>query len=129
MKMIGMGHIAVNTGNFQESLKFYRDILGFEEISTTNWGDFDMTMLGMPDGGAIELFDYGLRADRAQSDNSVVGYRHFALLVEDVDGWEAKLKENGIEISMAPVEMPVLGIKGLMCLDPDGVEVELYEPL
>jgi len=129
MKIRGMGHIAVNSGNFQESLKFYRDILGLIEESRIDCGEFSITNLRMPDGGILELFDYGARTGRAQSDNSAVGYRHFAFLAEDVDGWEKKLKENGVEISLAPVEMPDLGIKGMLCRDPDGTEVELYEPL
>ena len=129
MKMKGMGHIAINTGNFQESLKFYRDIMGLQEESTFEMEEFNLTNLRMPDGGLLELFDYGMRADRAQSDKSAVGYRHFAFLVEDVDAWHSKLIENGVEITMAPLEMPDLKIKGMLCLDPDGIEVELCEPL
>jgi len=127
--MKGMGHIAINTGNFQESLKFYRDILGLKEEFSVDWDEFKMTTLSMPDGGLLELFDYGMRKDRAQSDNSAVGYRHFAFLVEDLDGWHQKLVENGVEVPVEPLEMPDLGTKGMLCLDPDGTEVELYEPL
>ena len=129
MKLSGMGHIAINSGNYRESLKFYRDILGLIEEDTSDWGDFRLTNLRMPDGGLLELFDYGMRTERAQNDNSVVGYRHFAFLVEDVDSWRQKLMDNGIEITMEPAEMPVLGTKGMLCLDPDGTEIELYEPL
>jgi catechol 2,3-dioxygenase-like lactoylglutathione lyase family enzyme len=129
MKVKGMGHIAVNSGDFQKSIRFYRDILGLNEESTIVMEGFSITNLRLPDGGLLELFDYGKREDRAQSDNSAVGYRHFAFLTEDVDGWFEKLKENGVEIRMVPLEMPDLGIKGMLCLDPDGTEVELYEPL
>jgi len=129
MKMKGMGHIAINAGHFSESLKFYRDILGLREESTVEFDDFSITNLRMPDGGLLELFDYGTRSDRSQNDNSVVGYRHFAFLAEDIDAWHEKLKTEGIEIRMAPLEMPNLGIKGMLCLDPDGTEVELFEPL
>ena len=129
MKMIGMGHIAVNAGNYEKSLEFYRDILGLIVEDTTDWGDFQLTNLRMPDGGLLELFDYGPRDDRAESDESVVGYRHFAFAVEDVRAWHEKLIENGVEIQMAPLEMPELGIIGLLCRDPDGIVIELSEPL
>jgi len=129
MKINGMGHIAINAGNYKESLKFYRDILGLEEEETIDFGDFKITNLRMPDGGLLELFDYGDRNDRAQNDNSVVGYRHFAFLAEDLDAWQQKLITNGIEIRLAPTEMPDLGIKGMLFLDPDGTELELFELL
>ena len=128
MKMKGMGHIALNTGNFNESLKFYKDILGLEEERTTDWGEFKMTSLLMPDGGSLEIFDYGMRFERAPSQSSV-GYRHVAFLVEDVDEWYRKLVENGIETRGEPMELPVLGIKGFICIDPDGMDIEIYETL
>jgi len=129
MKIKGMGHIAINSGNYQESLKFYRDILGFIEESTVVWEEFSITNLRLPDGGLLELFDYGLRNDRAQSDNSAVGYRHFAFSVEGIEELHEKLKRYGVEIRLEPLEMPDLGIKGMLCLDPDGTEVEFCEPL
>ena len=88
-----------------------------------------MTTLELPDGGLIELYDYGYRTDRAQSVQSAVGYRHIAFLVDDVSAWAIYLSENGIKITVSPVIMEQIGTKGMLCLDPDGVEVELYEKL
>ena len=129
MELKGIGHIGINTGDFKKSLYFYEDILGCRKIMLTDWGDNQMTTLEMPDGGRIELFDYGQRTQRAQSDNSVVGYRHIAFLVDDAAAWEKRLSENGVEIRMPVTELAEIGTRALLCLDPDGVEVELYERL
>ena len=53
MKIKGFGHIAVNSGNYQESLKFYRDILGLQEENTVACEGFNITYLRMPDGGLL----------------------------------------------------------------------------
>lgn len=129
MNIKGMGHIAVNSGDYSKSIVFYRDILGFKEESKVEWEEFSITNLRMPDGGLLELFDYGMRTDRAQQDNSVVGYRHFAFLVDDVDEVEAHLVANNVPIKMSADTMPDLGIRGMLCLDPDGTEVEFYHLL
>lgn len=129
MKIKGMGHIAINAGNYAKSIVFYRDILGLQEESKVVWEEFSITNLRMPDGGLLELFDYGEREDKAQPDNSIVGYRHFAFLVDDVDAMEAYLIENGVPIKLHSASMPDLGIRGMLCTDPDGAEVEFYMPL
>lgn len=129
MRVNGMGHIAVNAGDFSKSIIFYRDILGMKEESRVDWEEFSITNLRMPDGGLLELFDYGMRTDRAESDNSVVGYRHFAFLVDDVDAFEAYLRSHNVPIKLEASSMPDLGIRGMLCLDPDGTEVEIYQPL
>ncbi|MHB8277422.1 MAG: VOC family protein [Candidatus Humimicrobiaceae bacterium] len=129
MEIKGLGHIGINAGDFKKSLAFYQDILGCKKINLTNWSDNQMTTLQLPDGGLIELFDYGLRTERAESDNSVVGYRHIAFFVDNVDAWELYMIENGIEIKVSAVVMEQIGTKGMLCLDPDGTEIELYERL
>jgi glyoxylase I family protein len=128
MEIRGLGHIGINTGDFKKSLHFYQDILGCKKIMFTDWGDNRMTTLKLPDGGLIELFDYGQRAQRAPG-GSAVGYRHIAFLVDDVSAWEAYLIENGVEITMPVTELFKIGTKALLCLDPDGTEVELYEKI
>jgi len=129
MKMLGMGHVGINAADFSKSIVFYRDILGLEELSTHKFDDFEMTMLKMPDGGWLELFDYGNRKHKAAKDDSAVGYRHFAFLVDDVEAWEKHLILNDVPIKMSSIVLEQLGTKAMLCTDPDGTEVELFELL
>ena len=129
MKMFGMGHVGINAADYSKSISFYRDILGLEELSTHKFDDFEMTMLKMPDGGWLELFDYGKRKDQANQDESAVGYRHFAFLVDDVESWEKHLISNDVPIKMSSIVLEQLGTKAMLCSDPDGIEVEVFEML
>ena len=129
MKINKVGHIGINTGDFGKTMNFYRDILGFKQHETVPIHGFEITNVEAPDGTLVELFDYGLRTDKSVGDNSVVGYRHLAFEVDNVDEWEAHLRNHDIEIRMSATVMEELGIKGILCLDPDGTEIELFEPL
>ena len=124
-----MEHIGINTGNFKESLKFYRDILGLKQQATIKWPQFSITYLGLPDGGRVELFDYGMRSGRAETDDSRVGYRHIAFETDNVEAWEQHLKKNGIKIIMPTTDMVDLGVKGLLFEDPDGTMIEICKAI
>jgi len=129
MKIIGMGHVGINTGDFEKSLIFYRDILGCKVEKTFDWEAFRMTKLMLPDGGWLELFDYRKPNGRSAPKEAEVGYRHFAFLVDDVEKWEKHLLNHGVTVSSKTQSLEDLGTKGMLCLDPDGIEVELFEML
>jgi glyoxylase I family protein len=129
MKLKRMEHIGINCGNFSESLKFYRDILGLKQQSTIKCPQFSITYIGLPDNSRIELFDYGIRKERAITDDSRVGYRHIAFEADNVEAWEQHLRENSIKITMPATVMADLGVQGLLCEDPDGTVIEICKAL
>jgi catechol 2,3-dioxygenase-like lactoylglutathione lyase family enzyme len=124
-----MEHIGINTGNFKESLKFYRDILGLKEQATIKMPEFSVTYLGLPDSGRVELFDYGIRQERVESDDSRVGYRHIAFESDNLETWEQHLKKNGIKIILVTTDIIDLGVKVLLFEDPDGTPIEICKAL
>jgi glyoxylase I family protein len=129
MKLKRIEHIGINCGNFSESLKFYCDILGLKQLRTIKCPQFNITYIGLPDSSRIELFDYGMRKDRAETDDSRVGYRHIAFEADNLEAWEQHLRKNSIKIIMPVTEMADLGVKGLLCEDPDGTVVEICKTL
>ena len=64
--------------------------------------------------------------------NTYVGAAHPSFAVADLDGEYARLKAAGVRFNSAPVEVrrdgQYLG-KSLYMFDPDGITVELYEPV
>lgn len=116
-------------GNYEKSLEFYRDVMGFKLLDTADWGDYILYTLELPDGGRIELSDFGLRQDKASQDRQAVGYRHIAFEVEDVDAWAQYLKEKEICIPLEPRDYPLIKARCMLCQDPDGVEIELFQYL
>ena len=129
MKIRHIDHLAVNCIDIQKSLDFYGRILGLKQLQTVDCGDFDITYFALPDGSRIELFDYHGKNNsyvRADSDS---GLRHIAFQVEDVTAHEQLLKAEGVEITLSTCDLPNLGARVLLFLDPNGVTIEFCEKI
>jgi len=122
-------HIAVNCLDIQKSLDFYGRILGLKQLQTVDCGDFDITYFALPDGSRIELFDYHGKNQSPARGESDVGLRHIAFQVEDVAAHEQLLKAEGVEITLSTCDLPNLGARVLLFLDPNGVTIEFCEKI
>ena len=122
-------HIAVNTKNIDESIRFYRDILGLRMGETVRFEDFSLIYFELPGGGSLELFDYGGTNPQSKRDESEAGLRHVAFSVKDVIKHEKELREAGVTITLPATELPELNARVLLFLDPNGVTIEFCETL
>ncbi|NLK87096.1 MAG: VOC family protein [Clostridiaceae bacterium] len=120
-------HIAINTSNIEASSKFYREILGFEQLETIENGDNTITYFLLPDGARLELFDYHGKSMAMERGDSDAGLKHIAFEVEDVNAHERELRARGVNITMSSRDLPHLGVKALLFTDPDGVILEFCE--
>ena len=57
------------------------------------------------------------------------GLRHVAFQVEDVAAHEKFLRAEGVEITLSTCDLPNLGARVLLFLDPNGVTIEFCENL
>ena len=140
MKIRHIDHIAVNCLDIQKSLDFYGRILGLKKLQTVDCGDFDILYFALPNGARLELFDYhgknrvfvagsadpGYSYVRAESE---AGLRHIAFQVDDVAAHEQLLKAEGVEITLSTCDLPNLGARVLLFLDPNGVTIEFCEKI
>ena len=83
-KLVGMNHIALEVGDLDEALEFWRSIFG------------DLELRGR--GGSMAFIDMGdqfiaLAAGRTQQPDRE---RHFGLVVDDKEAVRARLKELGV---------------------------------
>lgn len=127
MKIKGVHHIAVNTLDIEESIRFYEEILGFEVCSRADMGPLDLVYLKITENQFLELFDLRGNAEAGSVTGNQQGLRHIALDVEDVEAWNRKLKEKQVEITE---ELSVLGPISKKCVlfkDPNGVIIELSQ--
>jgi len=127
----GIVETALYVGDLGRSVGFYRGLFGFrvlledERLCALSVGDRQVLLLFVrggsvrggeaPQGGMIPPHDGGGRIH--------VG---FAIAADEVDAWEARLREFGVD-----VESRVRGPRGGMSLyfrDPDGHLVELLTP-
>ena len=129
MKIQKINHVSINIIDAAKSYDFYGRILGLTRQETVDCGDFDITYFGLPDGSRLELFDYRGKNNSVARAESEVGLRHLAFEVEDVAAHEAYLRSQGVEITLATCDLPNLGARVMLFLDPNNVTLEFCEPL
>lgn len=122
-------HVSINIVDFEKSLDFYGRILGFQRLQTVDCGEFDITYFGLPDGSRLELFDYHGKSPSQLRPEQEIGLRHLAFQVQDVAALETQLRGEGVEITLPTTDLPNLGVRVLLFLDPNGVTLEFCEPL
>ncbi len=125
-----MTHFGVLIGPLEPAMKFYRDILGFQETWRGSGSGRQLSWVNMkiPDGDDyIEFMLYSKEPDAAQR-----GVRnHVCLVVPDMQKAIATLESRPARKSYTrPIEAQVgTNKKRLLNLfDPDGTRVELMEP-
>ncbi len=129
MKLSTIDHVSINVIDAQKSYDFYGQILALRRLQTIDCGDFDITYFALPSGSRLELFDYRVKTDGKPRAEDEIGLRHIAFQVEDVAAHEKMLRDAGVEITLSTCDLENLGVRVLLCLDPNGVTLELCEPL
>ncbi|MBV9849927.1 MAG: VOC family protein [Armatimonadetes bacterium] len=146
--MTRIDHINIVVADMARSRAFYADLLGmavtFEAELTGEWIETVTGLRGIsahcvwcqpPDGQMrLELLQYRTPPGVCLPQDSLAntqGLRHFALDVDDIQGWHARLSAAGVPFVSAPlpVPFPVAGGEKWICYghDPDGVLIELAE--
>ncbi len=101
----GFHHIALRVADFEATLRFYRDGLGF--VHTYGWGEGDgrAAMLDTGDGNYLEVFAGG----RGGAEPPEGALLHFALRTADVDGAYARALAAGARSQVEPKDVTLPG--------------------
>ncbi len=129
MKVTGIDHVSINTKDMKASAAFYGGILGWKQMETVPFDGFSIVYFEVPGGGRLELFDYAGKNPRTARDENEVGLRHIAFSVENVNEEEKRLRSAGVTITLPTTDLPSLGARVLLFLDPNGVVLEFCERL
>jgi len=130
---ISFHHVAISVANVDESVAWYKKMLGFEEVTRmTQDGANKMLIAHIKRGNCyIELFQVAnskplpeYRRDPT-ADLGVQGLKHFGLQVTDAQAAVKELKAKGVEIAMGPVDTP--GVVFVFLRDNSGNAFELIE--
>ena len=123
-------HIAISVKDSKKSAEFYKENFGFEEINrfTKPGWDGSAIILKLNDL-QFEIFQFQNPIDKKDdfSNLKVIGLKHIGIQVESVKEKYEELKNKDIDIDEPK--------KGTTCAwfcflrDPDGMPIELYEPL
>ena len=121
---------------FQESLRFYHEQLGFEIVADLQIPDEVARGAALAPRGFRQV---RLRAGRTliklmeiasppprRSDKFAAGVRWLTFFVEDVRKTFEQLKANGVKFLTDPIAAP--DAAGVVCaVDPDGILIELVQ--
>jgi len=125
MNITGIHHVAIIASDYQQSRRFYTEILGFEVVAETYRAQRDSYKLDLrtPDGVQIELFPSPpARPSRPEA----CGLRHLAFRVPDLTLAVRELQGYGIEVEDVRTD-ELTGKLFTFFADPDGLPLELYE--
>ena len=125
----------------ENSLKFYRDLLGLKIIRDMDeHGNYIDNMLSLDNvqvrtikmsadigNTLIELLDFKSHIDDEIRNFYTIGASHVALTVDNLEDLYKHLSENNIKFNAPPQESPDGLVKVTFCNDPDGTPVELVE--
>lgn len=120
-------HIGIIVSDLDRSMAFY-EALGFRASSVSETEDGSRTIVFMRLGDAyVELFRYAETPLRPDLGEKHLGFVHYALSTDDVDGALAELKAAGLVPRAIESRHVPAGYKIAFFYDPDGVEIELTQ--
>lgn len=101
-------HLALKVEDLEKTTEFYQKVFGFREVETRKTRDHLSRHL--TDGTLdFTLIKYDEGTESAESKASGAGpcIHHFAIEVEDIEGYAAELRKFGCEIVSDPGVIPV----------------------
>ncbi len=143
MSFLRLTHIGICVSDWERSLRFYRDLLGFKYLSELQIaGEPTETLLGLKDvalralylerdGTRIELLHYsspGHRGDGQVRPMNQLGLTHLSIRVGDLDATVRALQADGVRILDATrIDLPAFQAGAVFITDPDGTLIELVQ--
>lgn len=138
-------HTGIQVADLERSVRFYRDILGFELVFQWNpQAEYIRTIVGYPEAdihaavlrmpGAevfLEILEYR-NVEKAPVDTRTAnpGTAHMAFFTDDCDALYAELTAKGVD-SVSPPVTPTIGPnkggRAVYMIDPDGIRVEFIQ--
>ena len=105
-------HIAISVADLEESAAWYREMFGFEQISSEYVQPCHSQITTMTNGRiGLELFLHDdsiplpdIRKN-PDTDPKEQGIKHFCFATEDLQGLLAELTDKGVKVLVGPVPM------------------------
>ncbi len=126
MEVKELGHLVLYVGDLQRSVAFYRDVLGWKQVTRSVPGMAAAAFSSGRTHHELLLIEVGPDAQPIPAGRRV-GLYHFGLKIGDTDDdlreALARLKDAGVTIAGVSDHTVT---HSLYLLDPDGNELELY---
>ena len=138
-----LSHIGICVSDLARSVEFYRDLLGFRELSRLEVSgkeaaqllaleDVELEAVYLErDGTRIELLHFsrpGESAGETPRPMNRPGLTHLSLRTEDLDATLRRLEASGIAaLPGTHIERPEFETAAVFVSDPDGTRIELVQ--
>ena len=143
MGLLRLTHIGLCVSDWERSLRFYRDLLGFRYVSELQIGGAPTTTLLQlaevslraiyleRDGTRIELLHYtvpGHEGSGQARPMNRLGLTHLSLRVDDLAATLDELRKAGAHIiEKTRIDLPDFHAAAVFVTDPDGTLIELVQ--
>ena len=113
----GLHHVAIEAQDFEASLRFYTEGLGFVERLRYPEPGHTVALLDTGDGTYVELFSPTASGPKEAGGPTPVGPAlfHFALRVGDCDAATERARQAGAEVLEAPTDLTLEGDPPVPC--------------
>ena len=127
VKLLRTHHVAIIGSDYEQSGRFYVEILGLEVVREVHRRERDSYKLALrlPDATQIELFSFPDPPKRPNYPEAC-GLRHLAFEVADIEEAVRDLEDRGVVVEPVRVDEHT-GKRFTFFADPDGLPLELYE--
>jgi lactoylglutathione lyase len=122
-------HTMIRVRDLDESLHFYRDLLGMKLLRKTDYesGRFTLAFVGYGDEASSAVIELTHNWDQAEPYTTGSGFGHLAIGVPDIYGTCERLGKEGVKIPRPPGPMKHGGSVIAFIEDPDGYKIELIQ--
>jgi glyoxylase I family protein len=117
MQLRRLDHVSLNVTDRARSIAWYRDVLGLRQLNEPTEDD-EPVFLGEP-GLQFGLFQAQRESPAREPESS--GLRHVALVVDDLDAAQERLREHGVSFNYEDHGNAL----SVYFRDPDGHVLEL----
>ena len=116
-----LDHVAIRVKDMEESINWYKNVLGLKMYKIEKWGDYPVFMLSGKSG--IAVFPANLEDEKFPQTSRNVKIDHFAFNVSNEDFNKAKKYFNQIHVDFGFMYHHYF--HSIYLKDPDGHTVEL----
>ena len=125
----GCHHIAVQSRDWEASLRLYRDVLGMPVVAQFGSPERKVWLLDMGDGSHMELFQPKADTPAPGSPAPNDPVTHFALTATDTRAATEHVRAAGYQITVEPKDVDLGSMKVTISffLGPNGESIEFFQ--